>query len=247
MLADANMALLMRYDALLASHGATPTPSEVGTDDNHLRWMCETAIANIHGWPVDKVSRWLGFIQGVLTVSGRLTTASEREFSRPLFHAAYQAEGRQPPASIGPETEPTKGAQVQDPFAGVRLVLIRGLPGSGKSTLAKEIARSCGFLHFENDMFFESEAGYAYDPETQPKASGWCIKNVSDALLSGSKVVVSNVFLEPRFMQVYMDMEPNFLVVECNGDFGSIHSIPPERIQEMRRQWVPYPGAMQMA
>lgn len=137
-------------------------------------------------------------------------------------------------------------SQVQDPFAGVRLVLIRGLPGSGKSTLAKEIARTCGFLHFENDMFFESEEGYVYDPVTQPKASGWCIKNVSDALLSGAKVVVSNVFLEPAFMQVYKDLEPNFIVLECTGDYGSVHPIPQQRIQEMKLQWKQAPEAIQV-
>lgn len=244
MLADANMALLKRYATLLTDQGAIAVPSQAGTDNNHLLWMCHTVMDNVHGWPVDKVSRWLGFIQGVLTNAGLLTTSGEREFSRPLFHAVYVAEGLTPPVSVGPETTQSKACQSNDPFADVRLVLIRGLPGSGKTTLAKEISRSCGFLHFENDMFFETEAGYIYDSETQPKASGWCIKNVSDALLSGGKVVVSNVFLEPRFMQVYMDLEPNFLVVECAGDFGSIHGIPQARIDEMKSQWVPYAGAM---
>jgi len=43
------------------------------------------------------LSRWLGFVQGVLTCLGRLSVKEERDFSRPLFHAAYAAAGAIPP------------------------------------------------------------------------------------------------------------------------------------------------------
>ena len=38
----------------------------------------------------DKISRWLGFVQGVMTVYGWITVEEERENTRPLFHKAYQ-------------------------------------------------------------------------------------------------------------------------------------------------------------
>ncbi len=38
----------------------------------------------------DKLSRWLGFCQGVMWVNGVLSIEEERNFSRNLFHAAYE-------------------------------------------------------------------------------------------------------------------------------------------------------------
>lgn len=102
-LQHANRQLFERYDALLAAQGASAIPSVGGTDDNHLRWMCQTALAHLTDWPVDKASRWLGYVQGVLIVTRRLTTAEEREVSRPLFHAAYETMGLTAPRSVGPE------------------------------------------------------------------------------------------------------------------------------------------------
>ena len=34
----------------------------------------------------DKANRWLGFVQGVLTVGDLIQVDSERDFTRPLFH-----------------------------------------------------------------------------------------------------------------------------------------------------------------
>lgn len=100
-LKHAHATLFARYDAILASHGATPAASVEGLDDGHLRWMCQTAIKDLDCWPDDKASRWLGFIQGVMACRGYVTVAGERELSRPIFHAAYQARGLLPPASAG--------------------------------------------------------------------------------------------------------------------------------------------------
>lgn len=59
------------------------------TDADHLIWMCETARTNLGSWPIDKVSRWLGYVQGCLTFVRLIDVGEERDFSRPLFHAAY--------------------------------------------------------------------------------------------------------------------------------------------------------------
>lgn len=59
------------------------------THPHHLGWMCASALGSLETFPVDKLSRWLGFIQGCLTMRGLITVQEERDFSRPLFHAAY--------------------------------------------------------------------------------------------------------------------------------------------------------------
>jgi hypothetical protein len=100
----ASVALFDRYLAVLRTapgFGAVPD----GCTRDHLMWMCATARTQAPGWPDDKTSRWLGFVQGVLTVQGLLTVAAEREFSRPLFHAAYAEQGRPAPPSAGREQE----------------------------------------------------------------------------------------------------------------------------------------------
>jgi hypothetical protein len=60
-------------------------PDQTGSD--HLRWMCETAIDALENetYPLDKMSRWLGFVQGVLIMQGITTVNTERDYSRPLF------------------------------------------------------------------------------------------------------------------------------------------------------------------
>ena len=48
----------------------------------------------------DKQSRWLGFVQGVLVMYELICIEDEREFSRPLFHEAYEKMGIKKPKTI---------------------------------------------------------------------------------------------------------------------------------------------------
>jgi len=61
--------------------------------------MCERGI-NTPDMHTDKMSRWLGFIQGVLYADGLLNVKMERDTSRKLFHDAYQKSGIEIPDSI---------------------------------------------------------------------------------------------------------------------------------------------------
>jgi hypothetical protein len=66
---------------------------EIGTgkySSSHLIKMLNTLNSNVEEWPVDKTNRWLGFIQGTMTVYGILDVDEEREFTRPLFHDYYK-------------------------------------------------------------------------------------------------------------------------------------------------------------
>ena len=42
-------------------------------------------------WPVDKLSRWFGFVQGVLFSAGLLDIVEEADRTRPIFQGAYKA------------------------------------------------------------------------------------------------------------------------------------------------------------
>ncbi len=76
-------------------------PSEVRC--SHLTWMCDTALERLEDWPEDKLSRWLGYIQGVLTARGIIDVNEEREVSRPLFHAAYNSSDTPIPPTLNNE------------------------------------------------------------------------------------------------------------------------------------------------
>ena len=71
-------------------------------DLRNLLWLCEEGkdamITN--SMPLDKASRWLGFVQGCLAMRGLIDVDTERDFSRPLFHAAYENEGLIVPGTL---------------------------------------------------------------------------------------------------------------------------------------------------
>lgn len=64
--------------------------------NEHITNMLYTLKNNIDYWPVDKTSRWIGFIQGVLFKDGILDLDEEREFTRPIFHSVY----KNPPTTV---------------------------------------------------------------------------------------------------------------------------------------------------
>lgn len=66
----------------------------------HLNWMVREALEKIDVWPVDKTSRWIGFIQGCLASKGMLDVNVERDRTRPIFHEAYEAMGLEIPKTV---------------------------------------------------------------------------------------------------------------------------------------------------
>lgn len=57
-----------------------------------LNILAGKALIEIESYPIDKLSRWLGFIQGYVIFTKQTTIRKERDFSRPLFHKAYEKE-----------------------------------------------------------------------------------------------------------------------------------------------------------
>jgi hypothetical protein len=68
------------------------------TSISHMHWMLDQCLENLDTWPTDKLSRWIGYVQGVLAVKAqKFDVDAERERTRPLFHAAYEAMGTKVP------------------------------------------------------------------------------------------------------------------------------------------------------
>tara|TARA_B100000678_G_C18224400_1_gene508237 strand:- start:2045 stop:2419 length:375 start_codon:yes stop_codon:yes gene_type:complete len=121
------------------------------------------------------------------------------------------------------------------------LYIIRGLPGSGKSTLAKRISKN----HAEADMWMVDKNGdYKFDPSKLNECHESCQKMIEFFLKNGHSAVVSNTFTQCWEMQPYMDMAEkygfDFCVIECRGNFRSIHNVPEKTIQLMRSRWEEY-------
>ena len=56
---------------------------------NNLKELSIEAIEKINDYHIDKLSRWLGFVQGYIIFTNQSTIDIERDFSRPLFHKSY--------------------------------------------------------------------------------------------------------------------------------------------------------------
>jgi predicted kinase len=131
------------------------------------------------------------------------------------------------------------------------LILIRGLPGSGKSTLAQRIFYSIFIgipepngqpVWFEADHFMVDDAGnYQFKAEYLKEAHKCCQDGVKNALSKGQTAIVSNTFTQHWEMQPYFDLAKEFnipvQVIECKANFGSIHGVPPEKVEQMRQRW----------
>ncbi len=90
---DATKEIFRRYLALIESEGADPNSEDERLSLKNLRWICTEAIEKGRYLPIDKISRWLGFIQGCLAARQIIDVDEERDFTRPLFHRAYREEG----------------------------------------------------------------------------------------------------------------------------------------------------------
>ena len=121
------------------------------------------------------------------------------------------------------------------------LTLIRGLPGSGKSTLAAALEDSSDVNWYEADHFFSVNGEYNFDASLLKQAHQWCQKKTEEALSCCVDTVVSNTFTQKWEMQPYLDMAKKYNaiinVIVCKGEFGSVHNVPEETIERMRKRW----------
>lgn len=80
---------------LLIDHESYPE----GTQPSHLLKLANEAITR-DDLPFDKLRGWLGYVQGVLIARNQLDMDEERERTRPIFHASYEAVGLAKPKTV---------------------------------------------------------------------------------------------------------------------------------------------------
>jgi len=92
--AAATANLFERYALIIE---ATPREAMFDQDSRlsleNLLWICRQGEREADILPLDKISRWLGFVQGCLAMRGLIQVDEERDVSRPIFHKAYREAG----------------------------------------------------------------------------------------------------------------------------------------------------------
>jgi len=125
-----------------------------------------------------------------------------------------------------------------------RLVICRGIPGSGKSTYAKKYFES--YTHVEADMFWEKDDEYKFDITKLWLAHKWCLDKVEKCLANGENVVVANTFTTPKEMKPYLALKEKLnirvTVIRMETQYGSIHNVPEETIEKMRKRFTDHDG-----
>lgn len=125
------------------------------------------------------------------------------------------------------------------------LYFIRGVPGSGKSSLAKSFLDS-GLVSrvLEADYWFtKSDGTYDRDVTQLPKAHRWCQSQAAQSLFMGESVAVANTSPRERDVADYKQIAESFgakfvsIVVESRHDGKNIHGVPPEKVEQMRKQF----------
>jgi predicted kinase len=123
-----------------------------------------------------------------------------------------------------------------------KLILIRGLPGSGKSTLAKSMRIDENYVHLEADMYFMKNGEYVFNQNKLHSAHEWC-QNKTDLHLSNHiNVIVSNTFTTLNELRPYFEIAKMYdiipTVIYCQNQFESIHNVPEETIEKMKKRFV---------
>jgi predicted kinase len=121
-----------------------------------------------------------------------------------------------------------------------KLILVRGLPGGGKTTFAQ----STGLLHVEADMLRQQPDGsYFYSRSTNGRVHIMCLTLVNATLLGGYSVVVSNTFIQNKWIEPYVklaeELDVELEIVERNLGHTSVHNISQKEVERMKRKWEP--------
>lgn len=129
------------------------------------------------------------------------------------------------------------------------LILLRGLPGSGKTSFAELIWTK--HVIFEADKYFyDKEGNYNFDSSKLGEAHKWCQSQVEQAMKDNiqnsqhySDIVVSNTSTTEKELQPYLDLADKYdynvisMIVENRHGNKSVHNVPDETIDKMRKRF----------
>ena len=123
----------------------------------------------------------------------------------------------------------------------ITLYLIRGCPGAGKSTFAKHLLdiRLVEDVH-EADAWFLHNNNGKFDASKLNLAHIACQEWTKMLLKAGKSVAVSNTSTTEKEVEVYRliaeQCNANFisLIVENRHNGVNIHSVPEEKVQQMK-------------
>ena len=122
-----------------------------------------------------------------------------------------------------------------------KLYVFRGLPGSGKSTLAAKVAA----LVVEPDMFrYNSEHEYVFDSDKNDEVHRRAELLLLFAMnLEMPCLAIAATHVKPdhfwRYVSMGHDHGYEVTVVECYGQYGSIHSVPDRTMRKMEAEFEP--------
>lgn len=92
---DATLTMFKRYKEINDDFQTLCNPPR-----NEVGGLIDKGIEEAYNLPIDKLSRWLGYIQAYLINNKVTSVETERNFSRPLFHKGYEIDGIEIPETI---------------------------------------------------------------------------------------------------------------------------------------------------
>ena len=92
---DATKLMFLRYKNINSDYMVLCKPVK-----NEIEGLIDEGILKSETLPIDKLNRWLGYVQHYLINLNLISIEGERDFSRPLFHEAYKTENVSIPESI---------------------------------------------------------------------------------------------------------------------------------------------------
>ena len=73
---------LVRYEMMISLVGSLPLTTYTKKE---LQDFIKLTMDNVDNYPLEKLNRWFGFIQGIIIASGFTTVQAERDLTRDHF------------------------------------------------------------------------------------------------------------------------------------------------------------------
>lgn len=121
------------------------------------------------------------------------------------------------------------------------LYIIRGIPGSGKSTLAYQLTYNVA----EADQFMYENGEYKWHPSKLKYAHQQCFEKIETFMKQGiTPIAVSNTFIKLKDFKPYVNLAQQYEYIveikDCDGNYGSIHDVPSDTMEKMKKKFQKY-------